>query len=169
MFLAAWVSFFRSVTLWHCSLAKKGESSRITMSAQGGFMFKKMMSLIQLLAPNYRYISESFGEANMPTSQVGQCGFEKIGRTATVRQWQDFLAGLKPAKQFCHPMALLTAVQANPGLLKSGPVFTVWADARGQLWYLGVGLDGGEVGVFLYRENLDDDWRDNYRAGSSRK
>ena len=121
---------------------------------------------------DYEYIAPGFTAANLPVSgftgkQLVKVGLNKRKSATTNQEWLDYLKGL--GQPFVHPLLLLALGAKHPDKQRETPLFTLWFDEGGRLWYLYLGGDAGERGVGVDRSGLGDDWFDFCLAVSARK
>ena len=119
-----------------------------------------------------QYINPTFTSSNLPVSvltgkQPVKVGLNKRNSVTTNKEWLDYLKGL--GQPFVHPLLLLALGAKHPDKQRETPLFTLWFDEGGRLWYLYLGGDAGERGVGVDRSGLGDDWFDFCLAVSARK
>lgn len=122
------------------------------------------------------YINPEFNPAKhlLPLGFTGQQDIEtnlrKQDETTTTEEWLGLLDDNEASKdRFVHPLfALLRAIK-DPDEQRENPVFVVWRDSTGQLWYLILHEDDGKRGLDVDRGGLIVLWYDDYRAVVSAK
>lgn len=118
------------------------------------------------------YIAPDFNPAlHLPPITDGQREIEvalrKQDKTTTTGQWLNLLDDSRESGQrFAHPLVVLAIGEHEPNEQRDAPIFTVWHDANGQLWYLVLHEDAGSRGLLVRRGRPDDRWRAYDRAAA---
>lgn len=121
------------------------------------------------------YVNSAFIDANLPATtltgevdtEVNFCQRPKVTTTA---QWLAALDdNADSTEQFAHPLSVLAIGEEEPDEQRKGPIFTLWRDSTGQLWYLVLYVDGRRRGVNLDQDHPGGKWGDHCRAAVVRK
>ncbi|MDP4000910.1 MAG: hypothetical protein Q8P83_01605 [bacterium] len=121
------------------------------------------------------YVNPAFTDANLPvTSLTGEVdtevNFRQRPKVTTTAQWLAALDDNKDStEKFAHPLSVLAIGEEQPDEQRKGPIFTLWRDSTGQLWYLILGVVVRNRNVDLDRDRPGDGWDGRGRAAVVRK
>jgi len=89
----------------------------------------------------------------------------KQGKTTTNREWLKILDENESGNnKFAHPLVVLALGEADPDEQRENPLFTIWKDADGQLWFLCLDVYDGRRCLNVDRIDLGDSWGGRCRA-----